>query len=130
MLSLLCFRILIWIAPLWRGRGSPVEYQKGYVLAHLLLWTVGLVRNTAAMAEGLLGLLTEQSSTSHPHASGVKGDAGQWLLPLMFSVVLELEVGATLKVALPSACPAGRPPRAARASIFIMEKTQKFTIHD
>ena len=85
------------------------------------------MRDTVAMAEGLLGLLTEQSSTSHPHASGVKGDAGQWLLPLMFSVVLELEVGATLKVALPSACPAGRPPRAARASIFIMEKTRKFT---
>ena len=79
MLSLLCFRIVIWIAPLWRSRGSPVEYQKGYVLAHLLLWTVGLVRDTVAMAEGLLGLLTEQSSTSHPHASGVKGDAGQWL---------------------------------------------------
>ena len=59
MLTLLCFRILIWIAPLWRGRGSPVEYQKGYVLAYLLLWTVGLVRDTIAMAEGLLGLLTE-----------------------------------------------------------------------
>ena len=100
MLSLLCFRIVIWIAPLWRGRGSPVEYQKGYVLAHLLLWTVGLVRDTVAMAEGLLGLLTEQSSTSHPHASGVKGDAGQWLLPLMLSVVLELKVGATLRIPL------------------------------
>ena len=32
----------------------------GYVLAHLLLWTVGLVRDNVAMAEGLLGLLTEQ----------------------------------------------------------------------
>ena len=91
----------------------------GYVLAHLLLWTVGLVRDNVAMAEGLLGLLTEQSSTSHPHASGVKGDAGQWLLPLMISVVPEQKVGDTLRLALLSACPAGRPLRVVRASILL-----------
>ena len=80
--------------------------QEGlFVLLSLLLIfrTAGLVRGMGAMAEGLLGLLTEQSSTSHPHASGVKGDAGKRLLPLMFSVVLELKVGATLRLALLSA---------------------------
>ena len=66
----------------------------GYVLAHLLLWTGGLVRDNVAMAEGLLGLLTEfaRRRIRTPRVSRETLASS----PLMFSVVLELKVGATL----------------------------------
>ena len=116
---LLCFRFLLLLAPLWIGLGSPIENQKGYVLAHLLLWTVGLVRDNVAMAEGLLGLLTEQEL--HVASARLGRQGRRW--PVALAPYVQrgpgAESGRYTEDSLLSACPAGRPLRVVRASILL-----------
>jgi len=69
----------------------PLFTEDLFVLLSLLLIfrTVELMRDIVlVIAKYLLVKLTEQRSMSHPYASGVKGDAGHGLLPLMLSAVL------------------------------------------